>query len=171
MQSQMFKNGGNPMFAIGDKVVYPVHGAGVIQAIEQREILGQQHDYYVLHIPFGDMTLLVPVEMVNKLGMRGVIPKERVEEIFDILRSQPDEFDDNWNRRYRHHMEKIKSGDIVDVAQVVRNLMSRNLIKALSTGEKKLLDQARQILVSELMLAEETSENVVMDAIEQVFIS
>ncbi len=159
------------MFAIGDKVVYPVHGAGVIQAIEQREILGQQHDYYVLHIPFGDMTLLVPVEMVNKLGMREVIPKERVEEIFDILRSQPDEFDDNWNRRYRHHMDKIKSGDIVDVAQVVRNLMSRNLIKGLSTGEKKLLDQARQILVSELMLAEETSENSVMDAIEQVFIS
>jgi CarD family transcriptional regulator len=167
----MFKNGGRPMFAIGDKVVYPVHGAGVIQAIEQREILGQQHDYYVLHIPFGDMTLLVPVEMVNKLGMREVIPKERVEEIFDILRSQPDEFDDNWNRRYRHHMDKIKSGDIVDVAQVVRNLMSRNLIKGLSTGEKKLLDQARQILVSELMLAEETSENSVMDAIEQVFIS
>lgn len=159
------------MFAIGDKVVYPVHGAGVIQAIEQREILGQQHNYYVLHIPFGDMTLLVPVEMVNKLGMREVIPKDRVEEIFDILRSQPDEFDDNWNRRYRHHMDKIKSGDIVDVAQVVRNLMSRNLIKGLSTGEKKLLDQARQILVSELMLAEETSENVVMDAIEQVFIS
>lgn len=159
------------MFAIGDKVVYPVHGAGVIQAIEQREILGQQHNYYVLHIPFGDMTLLVPVEMVNKLGMREVIPKDRVEEIFDILRSQPDEFDDNWNRRYRHHMDKIKSGDIVDVAQVVRNLMSRNLIKGLSTGEKKLLDQARQILVSELMLAEETSENIVMDAIEQVFIS
>ncbi|MGI5892308.1 MAG: CarD family transcriptional regulator [Bacillota bacterium] len=159
------------MFAVGDKVVYPVHGAGVIQAIEQREILGQEHNYYVLHIPFGDMTLLVPVEMVNKLGMREVIPQERVSEIFDILRSQPDEFDDNWNRRYRQHMDKIKSGDIIDVAQVVRNLMSRNMSKGLSTGEKKLLDQARQILVSELMLAEEKSENVVMDAIDQVFIS
>ncbi|MGI6361497.1 MAG: CarD family transcriptional regulator [Bacillota bacterium] len=159
------------MFTVGDKVVYPVHGAGIIESIEQREILGQENDYYVLHIPFGDMTLLVPVDTVEKLGMREVIPSERVDEVFDILKSEPDEFDDNWNRRYRRHMDKIKSGDIVDVAQVVRNLMSRNAIKSLSTGEKKLLDQARQILVSELMLAGEKSEDYVIDAIEEVFAS
>ncbi|MEG1501031.1 MAG: CarD family transcriptional regulator, partial [Clostridiales bacterium] len=146
------------MFAIGDKVVYPVHGAGVIEAIEKREVLGEERNYYVLRIFSGDMKLLVPVENIREIGMRGVISSQEADDVLTIFTEKADILDDNWNRRYRLNMEKIKSGNVRNVAIVVRNLMLRDNERPLSAGEKKMLEYARRILFSELMLAQNEDE-------------
>ena len=111
------------MFRIGDKVVYPVHGAGVIEAIESREVLGCYSDYYVLRLCVGEMQVLVPVDTVERVGMRRISDNDKLNEVHDILRDGPSPWEDNWNRRYRLNMDKIKSGDICQLAEVVRNLM------------------------------------------------
>jgi CarD family transcriptional regulator len=141
-----------PMFHIGDKIVYPMHGAGVIEEITEKEILGKRKKYYILKFPIGDMKVMVPVGKVDQIGVRPVIDKSRVAEVFSILNGEPDEMSDNWNKRYRENMDKIKSGDICQVANVVRNLTARDREKGLSTAEKKLLTNARHIMVSELVL-------------------
>ena len=141
------------MFIIGEKVVYPVHGAGVIEGIEQREVLGKYRNYYVLRLYVGDMRVLVPVDGVDRVGMRRVCTVDKLQEVRLILSGSPSPWEDNWNRRYRLNMDKIKSGDICQLAEVVRNLMRRDLLKGLSTGEKKMLDNARKILMSEVALA------------------
>lgn len=156
------------MFSIGDKVVYPVHGAGIIEAIETREVLGNERDYYILRIFSGDMRLLVPVENVDDVGIRQVIEEGDIPAILSIFGEEYDEIEENWNRRYRVNMEKIKSGNIRNVATVVRNLMLRDHARGLSTGEKKMLEYARRILVSELMLAKDESEAEIMELICQL---
>lgn len=156
------------MFSIGDKVVYPVHGAGIIEAIETREILGSERSYYILRIFSGDMKLLVPVETVESVGMRKIITEEDIPEVLDIFNEACDEHEENWNRRYRKNMEKIKSGDICNVTTVVKNLMLRDYERGLSAGEKKMLEYARRILVSELMLARDESEEEVMELINEL---
>ena len=140
------------MFSVGDRVVYPMHGAGVIEAIEEKEILGARKQYYVMKMPLGEMKVLIPTDNISQVGLRGVIGKEKVEEVLVVLQGEMSQMPTNWNRRYRNHLEKIKSGDIFEVAEVVRNLMLRDREKGLSTGESKMLDTARQILVSELIL-------------------
>lgn len=153
------------MFKVGDKVVYPMHGAGVIEAIEEREFLGQKRQYYIMRMPIGDMRVMVPTDATEEVGLRQVMSREDVEQVLAILRSQRTKMSNNWNRRYRANMEKIKSGNAFEVAEVVRNLIQRDMEKGLSSGEKKMLDSARQILVSELVLAqdigEEEAENLV----------
>jgi CarD family transcriptional regulator len=149
------------MFNIGDKVVYPMHGAGVIEAIEEREILGETHQYYIMRMPIGDMKVMIPLDNVASLGLRQIVSPEEVESIFDVLRGERSKMHQNWNRRYRANLEKIKSGDIYEVAEVVRNLSLRDKEKGLSTGERKMLDSARQILVSELVLAQDSTEEEV----------
>ena len=144
------------MFIIGEKVVYPVHGAGIIEGIEQQEVLGENRRYYVLRLCVGDMRVLVPVDGVERVGMRRVCNEDKLNEVRLILRGSPSPWEDNWNRRYRLNMDKIKSGDICQLAEVVRNLMRRDLLKGLSTGEKKMLDNARKILMSEVALAVDT---------------
>ena len=141
------------MFSIGAKIVYPVHGAGVIEAVETREILGEARQYYVMRLSTGEMHVLVPVDTVEKVGVRPVCGAEKLSEVADVLRGAPSPWEENWNRRYRLNMDKIKSGDICQLAEVVRNLTVRDLAKGLSAGEKKMLDNARKILLSEIVLA------------------
>lgn len=141
------------MFSVGDKVVYPVHGAGIIEAIETKEILGEQKDYYILRICFDNMSVMVPVDNSAELGMRDIIEPSRVEQVLTVLQTAEEEVIDNWNKRYRINMDKVKSGDICQVAAVVRCLSLRHSAKGLSSGEKRLLDYARKILISELMLS------------------
>ncbi|HHU29765.1 MAG: CarD family transcriptional regulator [Bacillota bacterium] len=156
-------------FHVGDKVVYPMHGAGIIEAIEEKEILGERKKYYIMKIPIGDMKVMIPLDSVEQIGLREVIDDEGVKQVFSILQESHSEMSSNWNHRYRSNLEKIKSGDIFQVAEVVRNLAFREKKKGLSTGERKMLDSARQILVSELVLAQETTEEDVDEIIDRFF--
>lgn len=150
-----------PTFNVGDKVVYPMHGAGIIEAIEEKEVLGERQKYYIMRMPIGEMKVMIPMDSVAEVGLRQVIDEEGVSRVYDILRGEKSSMSQNWNRRYRANMEKIKSGDIFEVAEVVRNLAIRDREKGLSTGERKMLDNARQILISELVLAQGATEEQV----------
>ena len=143
------------MFLVGDKVVYPMHGAGVIEAIEQRTILGEVREYYVLRMPVGEMQVLVPVHAIRDAGLRPIVGREAADRVFALLSEDATQEQSNWNRRYRSNLEKLKSGDIFELAAVVRNMTRRDQEKGLSTTEKKMLENARQLLVSELALVEE----------------
>lgn len=155
-------------FNIGDKVVYPMHGAGIIEAIEEKEVLGEKHKYYIMKLPIGEMKVMIPMDNVSEIGLRQVIDDEGVEKVFHILRGEKSSMSQNWNRRYRANMEKIKSGDIFEVAEVVRNLAIRDREKGLSTGERKMLENARQILISELVLAQDSTEEQVETTINDL---
>ena len=156
------------MFNVGDKVVYPMHGAGVIEAIEEKEVLGERKQYYIMRLPIGDMRAMIPTHNVNGIGLRRVISEAEVEEVFQVLRADHTRMSTNWNRRYRANLEKIKSGNIYEVAEVVRNLFQRDRGKGLSTGERKMLDSARQILLSELVLAKGIKENDASSMLDQI---
>ncbi len=143
------------MFNIGDKVVYPMHGAGIIESIEEKEILGEKRRYYVMMIPVGNMKVMIPMDNVGSIGLREVADQEVIGLVESILQTDETPMSTNWNQRYRANMDKIRSGDIIEVADVVRNLVLRERQKGLSTGERKMLDNARQILVSEIVLAKE----------------
>ncbi len=157
------------MFKIGDKVVYPMHGAGVIEAIEEKEVLGERRQYYILRLPVGDMKVMIPINNGAGVGLREVIDSEGVKKVFYILRQQSSAMSPNWNRRYRANLEKIKSGDVYEVAEVVRNLMKRDREKGLSSGERKMLENARQILISELVLATELEEEKAQSLVDGAF--
>lgn len=157
------------MFKVGQEVVYPVHGAGVIEGIEKREILGQQKDYYVLRITTGDLQVLIPVDGVENAGLREVCDKETLDRVHDILMDEPGPWEENWNRRYRINMDKIKSGAIESIAEVVRNLTLRDMKKGLSAGEKKMLDNARKVLVSEIVMADNSTAEQVNERLQQIF--
>ena len=145
-------------FDVGDKVVYPHHGAAVIERREEREAFGETNEYLVLRLAYGDLTLMVPTNKTDEVGLREVINDEEVEEVFAVLRKKEARMPTNWSRRYKNHVEKLKSGDIYQVAEVVRNLSIRDKDKGLSAGEKRMLNRARQILVSELTFAIGVSE-------------
>lgn len=157
------------MFAIGDKILHPMHGAGVIQDIEEKDILGEIRKYYVLKLPFGNMNVLVPVEKCMEIGIRPVISREEIDRVFVVLREDSAPMSSNWNKRQRQNMDMMKSGDILKVAEVVRNLIRVDREKVLSNAEKKLLDNAKQILESELILAggfaPEEADRLVEDAV------
>jgi len=157
------------LYNVGDYVVYPMHGAGVIVAIEEREVLGERQKYYIMQLPIGDMKVMIPMNAVEELGLRQVIGAEEVERVYQVLQGEETAMSSNWNRRYRANMEKIKSGDIYEVAEVVRNLTIRDAEKGLSTGERKMLDTARQILVSELVIAQNSTKEEVEEAIQEIF--
>jgi CarD family transcriptional regulator len=141
------------MYSIGDKIVYPMHGAGVIESIEEREILGEKKSYYVMKMPVGDMKVMIPVGNANHVGIRGVIGRGDADAVFKCLEGGTCEQNANWNKRYRENMVKIKSGNVFEVADVVRSLVQRERVRGLSTGERKMLNSAKQILISELVLA------------------
>lgn len=149
------------MFSVGDRVVYPMHGAGVIRAIEEKEILGSSQSYYVMHLPMGDMKVMIPLASADEVGLREVIDPGEVDKVLDVLRGQKTKMSSNWNRRYRANLEKIRTGNIYEVAEVVRNLTMRDQEKGLSTGERKMLESARGILLSELVLARGIDESTV----------
>ncbi|NLJ81230.1 MAG: CarD family transcriptional regulator [Firmicutes bacterium] len=157
------------MYNVGDNVVYPMHGAGVIKAIEEREVLGEKQKYYIMALPIGDMKVMIPMNAVEEIGLRQVINGEEVKRVYDILQEEKTAMSTNWNRRYRANMEKIKSGDIFAVAEVVKNLTIRDNKKGLSTGEKKMLGTARQILISELVIAQNSTEDEIVKVIDSFF--
>jgi len=140
------------MFSVGDKIVYPMHGAGIIEKIEEKKILGVIRKYYILNVPCGDMKIMIPVESSREIGIRAIVSDEELARVMDILHDKSSEMSANWNRRYRENMEKLKTGDVLEVAEVVRNLMRTDREKKLSTGEKKMLTNAKQILSSEIIL-------------------
>ena len=155
-------------FAVGDKVVYPHHGAAIIEGKEKRVFDGQKTDYFVLRITYGNLKVSIPVDKADEIGLRGVINDEEVEEVFAVLRKKEARMPTNWSRRFKNHVEKLKSGDVYEVAEVVRNLSIRDAEKGLSAGEKRMLSKARQILVSELALAERTNEDKAEAILDEV---
>ena len=140
------------MFKVGDKVVYPMHGAGVIEAIEEREVLGKKSKYYIMRFPIGDMKVMIPLEKEKSSGLRGVIEEEEVQQVINILQEDVELDTANWTHRYRANLERIRSGSIYEVAKVVSLLARREKEKGLSTGERRMFENARQILISELVL-------------------
>ena len=140
------------MFVIGDKIVYPMHGAGVIEEIEEKKILGETRRYYILKVPYGDMKIMIPVDSSKDIGVRAVVSDLELIKVMKTLKDESSQMSTNWNRRYRENMEKLKTGDVIEVAEVVRNLMRTDREKKLSTGEKKMLSNAKQILLSEIIL-------------------
>lgn len=141
------------MFKIGDKIVYPNHGAGVIDSIEKKEFLGEEKEYFILKMPIGSMDISIPIANIDKMNVRDVIDKKSGDEVLRILDDEPSPMPDNWNVRYRQNQEIIKTGDIFKIAEIVRNLSILDKEKGLSTTEKKLLNRARRIMASELVMA------------------
>ena len=149
------------MFNIGDKVVYPRHGAGIIVAIEEKEVLGEKRKYYVLRIALSNMKVMVPIDSIETHGIRSVIPVSNVSDVYGILSGEASIMNKNWSKRYRENEIKIRNGDIFEIAEIVKNLTLADRDKRLSTGEKRMLESARNILISELMLVlNESSENI-----------
>ena len=147
------------MFQVGDKVVYPHHGAGTVVKKESREVLGQKREYLTIKILHNDMTVMVPCENAGVAGLRRVIDEETVQKVLAVLADEVSEMPKNWNRRFKHNREKIKTGDVYELAEVVRNLAIREQDKGLSTGEKQMYTRAKKILASELMYALDKSED------------
>ncbi len=151
----------NIEFEIGDNVVYPHHGAGKVIRKEQKEVLGESREYLTIKILHNDMTVMVPTENAALAGLRRVIDEETVKKVLAVLQDECSEMPKNWNRRFKHNRDKIKTGDIYELAEVVRNLATREAEKGLSTGEKQMFTRAKKILASELMYALEMDEDEV----------
>ena len=154
------------MFNVGDYIVYPMHGAGTIDAIEEKDILGERQAYYVLKMP-GEVKVMIPTAQADKVGIRNIIGKTEADKVFDTLSENEMHTELNWNKRYRENMDKMKTGDIYEIANVVRDLSFKQKDKGLSTGEKKMLTNAKQILVSELALVEDASQDTVESLIDE----
>ena len=145
------------MFQVGEKIVHPMHGAGVIDSIVTKKVNGVVRDYYILKLPVGGMLVMIPTSNSEEIGVRPVVDKDEADR---LIASMPDievDMTQNWNRRYRENMMRIKSGDLLEVAKVVKGLMLRDVDRGLSTGERKMLHSAKQILISELVLSQNTS--------------
>jgi CarD family transcriptional regulator len=155
-------------YKIGDRVVYPMHGAGVIEAIEDREILGSKQTYYIVRIPFGDMQVMIPKHSAAEMGVRDVIDSAEADRVLEEFSSCAAAGDANWNKRYRENMLRIKTGNIYEIVRVVKNLMFRDRRKGLSTGERKMLASAKQILVSELVIAKTLSPEDIETLMDQM---
>ena len=158
-------------FKVGETVVYPHHGAALIQEMNKRTIKGEEKIYLKLKVAQGDLTIEVPADNCDLVGVRDVVGKEGLDKVFAVLRAEHTEEPTNWSRRYKANLEKLASGDVVKVAEVVRDLWRRDRDRGLSTGEKRLLNKARQILVSELALAEKTNEDKAEATLDEVLAS
>ena len=145
------------MFVIGDYIVHPMHGAGVIENIVNKRINGDEREYYVLKLPVGDMVVMVPVAGCECIGVRPVVGRDEALEILNAFPNIEFSMTQNWNKRYRENMDKIKSGNLLEVSEVVKGLMCRDVERGLSTGERKMLHSAKQILISELVIALDTN--------------
>lgn len=155
------------MYSVGDKVLYPTHGAGVIDSIEEKTLLGEKKSYYTMRMPVGDMNVMVPLESADAAGLRRVVSKSEAENVIKKLATDEPYENSSWNRRFRENSEKIRSGNIYLVASVVRSLTIRERERGLSTGEKKMLSDSRQILISELVLSLDKTKEEVSEMIEK----
>ena len=153
------------MFNVGDKIVYPMHGAGIIESIEEKNVLGEKQDYYIVNMP-GEVKVMVPTAKAQEIGVRDIIDKEKVSEVIKVLEENKAETEMNWNKRYRNNMERMKSGDIYEIGDIVRNLSHKQKNRSLSTGEKKMLLNAKQILVSEIVLAAQMDKDAVEELVD-----
>ena len=142
------------MFQVGDKVVHPMHGAGVIDSIVRRRVAGQVQEYYQLRLSVGNMVVMVPTDNTGEIGMRPVVSGAKAEELMSEMEGIEVDMTSNWNRRYRENLVRLKSGDLLEVARVVKGLRRRESQRGLSNGERKMLHTAKQILISELVLAQ-----------------
>jgi len=159
-------------FTVGETVVYPNHGAAVIEDIEMRTIKGEDREYLVLRIVAQqDLVVRVPACNLDLVGVRDVVDKDGLDRVFDILRAAHVEEPTNWSRRYKANLEKLHSGDVMKVSEVVRDLWRRDQDRGLSAGEKRMLAKARQILISELALAEKTDEEQASTVLDEVLAS
>lgn len=156
------------MFRVGDKVVYPHHGAAIIQSLEEKEVLGEKRQYFILRLAYGDLTLMVPADNTEEVGIRDVIAKNELEKVFKVMKAKECRMPSNWSRRFKTHVEKLRSGDIYQVAEVVRNLARREKEKGLSAGEKRMLSRAKQILVSEVTFAANVNEEEAEQMLDKV---
>lgn len=145
-------------YRVGDTVIYPHHGAAVIEKREKRDLAGEERDYLVLRLTYGDLTLMVPADATEEVGLRNVVSKKEADDVIDVLKRRDGSMPTNWSRRFKANYEKLRSGDIFQVAEVVRNLSLRERDKGLSAGEKRMLTKAKQILVSELSAAIKKSD-------------
>jgi len=160
----------NYNFKVGDNAVYPAHGVGKIEAIESKNIMGEKKDFYVINILNTGMNVLVPVENIKNVGLRPVISANKVKEVFTILKEKKRTIvSATWNRRYREYMEKIKSGSIFEIAEVLRDLVVLKKEKELSFGERKMLDTARNLILKEITIAKGADENKVSDELNKIF--
>lgn len=157
-------------FNVGDKVVYPAQGVGIIRDVVSVDVDGEKATFYVLKVLDNGMTIKVPVQNARSIGMRNVISREHVEKVYDILRDRDVPTDNQtWNRRYRDYMSKIKTGDPLEVAKVLRDLALLKAEKPLSFGERKMFDQARTLLVQEIAVAKDSDEKVIGGEIDGLF--
>jgi CarD family transcriptional regulator, regulator of rRNA transcription len=162
-------NGRTPgVFDVGDKVVYPHHGAGTIVSKDVKLVLGEKREYLTIKILHNEMTVNVPVDNAEKVGLRGVIDQEMVDVVVKVLLGGSTEMPKNWNRRFKHNRDKMKTGDVLELAEVVRNLALRDHEKGLSTGEKQMYVKAKKILASELMYAKDMTEDEAHEWLEEV---
>jgi CarD family transcriptional regulator len=159
-------------FQVGDLAVYPAHGVGEIRAIESRVVNGEKHDFYIMKVIENGMTIMIPTNNVDSVGLRDVINKKEVPKVYAVMQSRKEGIADNqtWNRRYREYMDKIKTGSLYDVAEVFRDLFLLKLNKDLSFGERKLYDTAQILLVRELSTAKKTDEDTILSEIESLFV-
>ena len=145
------------MFQIGDKVVHPMHGAGIVDSIVQKKVNGVMREYYVLKLPVRAMVVMVPTENCEEIGVRPIVDREQADRVLAAIPDIQVEMTQNWNRRYRENMERLKSGDLFEVARVGKGLMLRDVEKGLSTGERKMLHSAKQILISDIVICQSNS--------------
>ncbi len=157
-------------YNVGDVVVYPVHGAGTIEAIEEQQVFGKVKKYYIMKMPCGDMKVLIPMDNIDNIGIRDVISCAEADNVINSFAEADLKINSNWNKRIRENLVKIKSGNIYEVAGVVKSLMVRDRQKGLSTGERKMLANAKQIFISELVLAKKTTnekiERILSDIVD-----
>ena len=156
------------MYQVGDKVVHPMHGAGVIDSIVQRKVAGKLENYYLLKLSVGSMTVMIPTENTQEIGVRPVVSGQEAESLLNAMEGIEVDMTQNWNRRYRENMVRLKSGDLLEVARVVKGLRQRESQRGLSNGERKMLHTAKQILISELVLAQSLPYETVENSIDTV---
>lgn len=149
------------MFQVGDKIVHPMHGAGIVDGIVQKKLNGVVREYYILKLPVGGMLVMIPTENSEEIGVRPVCRGEEADRILAAIPEIEVDMTQNWNRRYRENMMRLKSGDLLEVARVVKGLMRRDVDRGLSTGERKMLHSAKQILISEIVLSQDSSYEAV----------
>lgn len=157
-------------FCVGDRIAHPMHGAGVIDSVVKRKINGTERDYYVLKLPAGDMLVMIPVDTSAEIGVRPIVDADEAEKILGSIPGLEIEMTQNWNKRYRENMLKIKSGNLLEVAAVVKGLMQRDKERGLSTGERKMLHSAKQILISEIVLSESASYEEVEERLNSALV-
>lgn len=155
------------MYTVGDKVLYPTHGAGVIDSIEEKTVLGEKKSYYTMKMPVGDMKVMIPTDGADASGLRMVVTPDEAKKVIKWLSEGEEPENSSWNRRFRENSEKIRSGDIFLVASVVRSLSLRERERGLSTGERKMLSDAKQILISELVLSLDKTKEEITEKIEK----